>query len=449
MRESSFGNTGNRKKKKKKLNQLPPSARRKRIRAYRARALAGVLGLALLLLLFFGVRTIAKHSGDREELASGGQTEAATQQVAQKESETEDTSADQMEDTSAAQADVASAGSELTEAVETTEIAAETDPLTGTVSITISAVGDCALGKTVGMSKSGSFLDYYEKNGKEYFFSKVKDIFEADDLTIANLEGTLTSSDDKQDKKYNIRGPKKYAGILTAGSIEAVSLGNNHTMDYGEQGLQDTKDALDSKGVVWALDETLGRYTTDSGVKIGIVSVKSIEYAADKMELMAQGIETLKAENMDLIVVCVHWGVEKDYDSNEDQSRMAHELVDAGADLVLGCHPHVLQGVEVYNGKVICYSLGNFCFGANKKPSDVRSMIFQQTFTFEDGVLQDGVDAQIIPCRITSTKSDAQNDYQPKTVSGDSKQEIIDMVNESSAKVGNVQFDDNGKMYQY
>ncbi len=312
--------------------------------------------------------------------------------------------------------------------------------------LTLSAIGDCALGKTVRMSESGSFLDYYDKKGKDYFFSNVKDIFEADDLTLANLECVLSNSNDKQTKEFNIRGSKKYAAILTSASIEAVTMGNNHTMDYGEKGLADTKAALDKQKILWALDDQLIRYTTDDGITVGVVSVKSMEYEEETMKIMLDGIKTLEDEGTNLIIVSVHWGIEKDYDSNEHQSRMAHELIDNGADLVLGCHPHVLQGVEEYKGKMIVYSLGNFCFGANKKPSDIRSMIYQQSFTFVNGEVQTDQDVQIIPCHITSTSSSQKNDYCPKPVDGSDKREIIDLVNRSSSKVGQVQFDDDGRL---
>ena len=92
-----------------------------------------------------------------------------------------------------------------------------------------------------------------------------------------------------------------------------------------------------------------------------------------------------------------HWGIERQYLANKNQTDLAHQLVDAGCDLVLGSHPHVLQTMEVYKGKMIAYSQGNFCFGANRNPKDKETMIYQQTFTFVDGVLQSGVNVHVIP----------------------------------------------------
>ena len=110
--------------------------------------------------------------------------------------------------------------------------------------------------------------------------------------------------------------------------------------------------------------------------------------------------------------------------------------------MVLGHHPHVMQGIEVYQGKLIVYSLGNFCFGGNKNPKEKDTMIFQQTFTFVDGVLQTDVDAKIIPARVSGASS--YNNYQPIIAEGDEKVEIIQKMNEISAALGGVTFDENG-----
>ena len=112
------------------------------------------------------------------------------------------------------------------------------------------------------------------------------------------------------------------------------------------------------------------------------------------------------------------------------QKDAAHAAIDAGADLVLGHHPHVLQGIEKYNGRYICYSLGNFCFGGNKNPSDKDTMIFQQTFTFENGNLLDDSNINIIPCSLSS--SGKKNDYKPRVLKGSEKDRVMKKIQDMS-----------------
>ena len=120
----------------------------------------------------------------------------------------------------------------------------ETEPEPILQTVTISATGDCTLGKTQQHGYEGSFYSYYDKYGEDYFFSGVKDIFENDDFTLVNLECVLTTSTDRVEKTYNLKGEPEYAGILPASSIEGCSLGNNHTYDYGEKSHTDTENAL-------------------------------------------------------------------------------------------------------------------------------------------------------------------------------------------------------------
>jgi poly-gamma-glutamate synthesis protein (capsule biosynthesis protein) len=144
------------------------------------------------------------------------------------------------------------------------------------------------------------------------------------------------------------------------------------------------------------------------------------------------------------VIASCHWGIEGDHYPNDYQQTLAHKIVDWGADLVVGTHPHVLQGVEEYNGKIILYSLGNFCFGGNRNPTDKDTAIYQQTFTFVDGVLQEDISADIVPCKISST--DSVNDFQPTVATGDRKQSIIEKMNEYSKSYSDISFDDDGKL---
>ncbi len=322
----------------------------------------------------------------------------------------------------------------------------EKDPaVMGTRTVTVTAVGDCTFGKTQDQDYYGSFLSYYDNYGQDYFLSGVRDIFAADDLTIINLECVLTTSDDQVEKAFNLKGKPEYVGIMTGSSVEAATMGNNHTYDYGDEGFDETKSVLENAGIIYAYSGQSGMFVSDEGVKVGIVSANMLSESDEKLYTMISEMDELRADGAEIVIACCHWGIEKDYYPYDYQIATAHALVDAGADLIIGNHPHVLQGVEVYHGKVICYSLGNFCFGGNLDPEDKNTMIFRQTFTIVDGELQaDPIDASIIPCRLSS--ADTYNNFQPVVASGDRYSQIISLVNEYSSMFGTASFDGEGKL---
>lgn len=294
--------------------------------------------------------------------------------------------------------------------------------------ITISAAGDCSLGNHHEQDYYYSFRQAYDKAEDEgYFFENVKDIFEADDMTIVNLEGVFTESEERQtERTYNIKGDPSYVGILSAGSVEAVSMGNNHRLDYGVSGSKDTVAALEGEGIVYAYDDIVGIYEV-KGIKIGYVSVNEVSWGLGSKKLIQEGIAKLKEQEADLIIACCHWGIEKDHYTEDYQNELGRICIDAGADLVLGHHPHVLQGIEEYNGAYIVYSLANFSFGANRNPADKDTMIFQQTFTFLDGEKQETLDARVIPCSVSSVKE--RNNFQPTPLEGEEAKRVIERLN--------------------
>ncbi len=143
----------------------------------------------------------------------------------------------------------------------------------------------------------------------------------------------------------------------------------------------------------------------------------------------------VKAQGAEVILVSFHWGIERNYLPNQAQISLAHRAVDLGASLVIGHHPHVLQGIEAYNGVNIVYSLGNFCFGGNKNPSDKDTLIYQQTFTVRDGQVQIDLEngVNLIPCSLSSQSS--RNDYRPTPVSGSEAERILDKLNTYSQQI--------------
>ncbi|MBE5868989.1 MAG: CapA family protein [Lachnospiraceae bacterium] len=313
------------------------------------------------------------------------------------------------------------------------------------VTLTISAAGDVTLGKLHTHSYDRTLNEYYDKNGPEYFFRDVKPIFEADDMTIVNFEGVLTLTDDRVEKTFNMKGDPEYVNILKEGNIEAVSFANNHRMDYGQQGSDDTIAAFEEAEIAYAYDSYIGYYEA-KGLTVGFVSINQVYDSRKVIEgYLESGINQLKEEGVDLIIACCHWGAEKKHYPNDYQTKLGQMCIDWGADLVIGHHPHVLQGVDEYKGKYIVYSLGNFCFGGNKNPQIKDTMIYQQTFTFVDGEKQEDAEIRIIPCYISSARD--RNDYQPTLAEGDEIKRIIDQVNTYSEAFG-VRFDEEGYLVQ-
>lgn len=310
--------------------------------------------------------------------------------------------------------------------------------------ITISAVGDCTLGKDAKFSYAGSLPAKYKQKGAVYFLSGVKSVFQKDDLTIANLEGTISKRGSRQDKTFAFRGKPSYLKILTKGSVEAVTFANNHARDYGSISYKDTLRYVSKAGLACASYSQVSTYTC-KGIKVGMVAVNDIgDYNAKK--LIKNGIKKLKKKKVNLITVSIHAGIERKYKATSRQRSLAHYAVKKGANLVIGHHPHVVQGIEKYKGAYIAYSLGNFCFGGNSNPSDKLSMILQQSFTFKDGKLQKAQSAKqlkVIPCSLSSHTG--YNDYKPKVLKGSAKKKGIKRINKYSKEFG-VKFTSSGKI---
>lgn len=301
------------------------------------------------------------------------------------------------------------------------------------VSLTISAAGDCTLGTDEYFYYPTSLpAKYEEEQDPGYFFQKVEPIFSQDDLTIVNMEGTLTQETARKENEiYAFKGDEEYAQILTEGSVEAANLANNHSYDYGEKSYTDTIQALEDVGIsTFGYDRTA--IVDVKGVKVGLLGTYELDVHEDCEEDMIENIQSLQEQGAQIIIASFHWGIERANIPNEIQVDLAHSAIDHGADLVLGHHPHVLQGIETYKGKNIVYSLANFCFGGNSSPSDMDSMIFQQTFTLEDGELIEDNVTNVIPVKVSSSWEQGINDYQPVPVEGDTGEAIISRLEEYS-----------------
>ena len=326
----------------------------------------------------------------------------------------------------------ASGDSNQTAATDSQETDSSDTAISAPVSLTLSVVGDCTLGTDETFDYDTSLNAYYENYGADYFLQNVRSIFSADDLTIANFEGTLTDSDEREDKTFAFKAPASYASVLSGSSVEAVNTANNHSHDYGDQGFDDTLAALDDAGIVhFGYDETA--VMDIKGINVGMVGIYELYDHLDREQQLKDNIAKVQADGAQLIVVIFHWGNETETVPDSNQTTLGRMAIDLGADLVCGHHPHVLQGIETYKGKNIVYSLGNFCFGGNSSPSDMDTMIYQQTFTIDaDGVKNDNV-TNIIPCSISSAAYDGYNNYQPTPAEGDEATRILEKINERSS----------------
>lgn len=292
------------------------------------------------------------------------------------------------------------------------------DPI---ITLTISAAGDCTLGTEESFGYEGTFPAAWDGAGGDgsVFLAGVQSIFAHDDLTVVNLEGPLTTRGERQDKTFAFRGDPAYVELLKDGSVEAATLANNHSYDYGSDGFWDTFQDLGDNGIMpFGYEES--QLVPVKGIPVGLVGINALEGGAPD-QLLTE-LEKVKDRGARLVVVYFHWGSELETRPDEDQVYLAHMAIDQGADLVLGAHPHVIQPVETYKGKTICYSLGNFCFGGNSNPRDKDTFIYQQTFRFQKGHLLGADPGKVIPCRISSTPD--WNDYRPTLVEGEEAERI-------------------------
>ena len=306
----------------------------------------------------------------------------------------------------------------------------------GSVIVTISATGDVTIGGDTRKSGKSIFDKQLEKepSGLSFPMENVADLFAADDMTIVNFEGTLTTTKSATSNTYSFAAPPEYVQVLTSGNIEAVSLENNHIMDHGETGYADTCQTLENNGIVYSGHLGSAIYTTDTGVSIGMLSYQTFNGNYPAIYNAIEGdIAALRSAGCQLVIVSYHWGEEKDYLPNERQVPLGRATIDAGADLVIGHHSHRINPIEEYNGKYICYSLGNFSFAGNIKPDDMDTFIFQQRFrVYPDGRV-DNEGFRIVPCSISSQES--VNDFKPTPKEGEAAQAVVDRLLELGAKL--------------
>ncbi len=292
--------------------------------------------------------------------------------------------------------------------------------------VLLSFIGDCSLGDSFQyMTYGSSYHTTLREKGYAWPFSLVKEYLAADDLTVANLEVVFTTRRSHSKKRYNLIGKPEHVNALLEGSIDIVNTANNHCMDFNRAGYQDTLDTLKNAGIPWFGCVNAGRSNgfddypavQVKDILIGFIGI-SYPQEADKKNV-AKRIKILKEEKgCDLVVVSLHWGRETHMTPNNGQVPFAKTIIDSGADVIWGHHPHVIQPIQFYKGKPIMYSTGNFTFGTMSKV-DPSTGIFQLTYEKVDGKVQ-LKQMQVIPCKTQSSP-----DFRPMVLTDEAERKKV------------------------
>ena len=295
---------------------------------------------------------------------------------------------------------------------------------------TITLGGDTTLGSTDDLRKRDDcFENVAAEKGYGWFFSGLLPLFESDDMTLVNFEGTLTEETKKKDKKFNFKGPAEYTDILTLGSVEAVTVANNHTLDYGETGREDTIKNLENAGITVSGNGILGVFER-RGVKVGMTGY-CFPYKDGKKDI-TKDVKALRDMGCQIVIASFHWGSEYREDFTGEQRTIGRAAIKAGADIVVGHHPHIVQGIEAYNDSYILYSVGNLVFGGNVDPDDRDAYAARVTFTVHEDHAE-APEVVIVPLRLTALSDGT--DYRPVLAEGDEADRIVNRILKRSSNM--------------
>jgi len=308
----------------------------------------------------------------------------------------------------------------------------EAQPCPYTITITLSAAGDTTLGGDSRWGGYHAFMREFRNSGYDHshFMRNISHIFRDSCLAIVNLEGTLTYATYHMEKEFVFRGPPHFAQILSSSYVDVVTISNNHTIDFFDAGYRDTVNALRAENIAYFGNE-FNTIKEVNGIKVGMFGYRIWGDTAQNRGNITRSITYLQENGAQLIIAYFHWGIEGENMPQQYQINIGRFAIREGVDLVLGAHPHVIQGIEEYMGRHIVYSLANFCFGGNSNPGDQDSFIFQQTFTFYRGRLQPDDDTNIIPVFVSSVRY--RNDFQPTIAEGEDAARILTRIATYSA----------------
>lgn len=241
-----------------------------------------------------------------------------------------------------------------------------------------------------------------KRNDFFYPFRQIKDLTAEADIAVVNLEGPISSQGENKGSIYSFRAdPRAIVGLIFAG-IDVVTFANNHTGDYGTEAISETLELLrlaniDAVGAgVKMADARAARFLEVNGLKIAFLGATPLSpswltrsdstpaVAPFDEQMMMEDIVTARKQGADIVGVLLHWGNEYETKHLQSQEATAHNLVDAGATLIIGHHPHVMQEVERYHGGVIAYSLGNFVFDQNFSTDTNHGLLLKVVLSGKD-----------------------------------------------------------------
>lgn len=296
--------------------------------------------------------------------------------------------------------------------------------------ITLTFGGDVVLGgreSYYGLPEGlPSYLDVY---GMSWPFSSLGEIFLHDDATIVNLECVLKDDGNGEDvsKAWRFRGLSRYAEALTKGGIDLVNLANNHTIDYGEEGYASTLLALKKKAA--AFGNGINTVLEIRGTAFGFGGCRETSYRSDP-DIIRKDIAELREMGAEYIIYQCHWGTEYDGHHNVLQEAMARACQRAGADLVIGHHPHVVQGIDWIDDMPVIYSLGNLMFGGTIRLTTYDGMLVQ--LIYYPHRENNRTELKLIPILTSSSWEKKINDYQPTTAAGSDAARVLEKVQQDT-----------------
>lgn len=315
------------------------------------------------------------------------------------------------------EAAAANAGKSAARAV-LTKPASPTDLAADETELILTLGGDAVLGTREAWWKLPESLpSYLDQYGMSYPFSGLYEVFAEDDMTLINLECVLKadSSGEDKDKLYRFRGLPGYTEALTGSSIEQVNIANNHYIDYGKAGQESTRAALEEAGMPYS---GYGyAYVWDcKGHRVGFAGCRETTYRQNR-SVISRDIEALQNAGCEVIIYSCHWGTEYSATHNDLQEEMAKEAVRAGADLIVGTHPHVVQGVAVIDHTPVLYSLGNLMFGGTHDMTTFDAALARVHLRFgEEGY--EGLSLRMIPVLTSGSAAEGKNDFRPVVAEG-------------------------------
>lgn len=326
---------------------------------------------------------------------------------------------------------IANAAAQVT--IDRTLKAVETPgPLSaGETELTLTLGGDVVLGTREEWQKQADALPaYLTQEGMAYPFRNLAELFLADDMTLVNLECVLKDdpAGEKKEKQYRFRGQTAYTEVLRLAGIDQVNIANNHHEDYGQAGRETTVAALMDAVIPYSGFGSLYVWEKD-GHKIGFGGCRETAWRRDK-GIIAREVEKLRSAGCEVVIYSCHWGVE--YSPVHDsavQMAMAEAAVAAGVDIVVGHHPHVVQGVEHRDGTLILYSLGNLMFGGTHDMKTFDGLLAQLRLRFDaDGYA--GTTLSLLP--VLTSSAAPRNNFCPVLADGLDRTRILAKVQADS-----------------